>query len=29
VFELDADYYAQSGAVLQSSAHYEAMFPPA
>jgi hypothetical protein len=29
VFELEADYYAQSGAVLQPSAHYEAMFPPA
>ena len=27
VFELDADYYASSGAVLQPSAHYEAMFP--
>ena len=26
VFELDADFYAQSGAVLQPSAHYEAMF---
>ncbi len=26
VFELDADYYAQSGAVLQASAHYEGMF---
>lgn len=26
VFELDADYYAQSGAVLQPSAHFEAMF---
>jgi L-alanine-DL-glutamate epimerase-like enolase superfamily enzyme len=26
VFELDADYYTQSGAVLQPSAHYEAMF---
>ena len=28
-FELDADYYAQSGAVLPPSAHYEAMFPKA
>lgn len=27
VFELDADYYAQSGAVFQPSPHYEAMFP--
>ena len=26
VFELDADYYAQSGAVLQPSPHFEAMF---
>jgi L-alanine-DL-glutamate epimerase-like enolase superfamily enzyme len=29
VFELDADYYASSGAVLQPSAHYAAMFPRA
>jgi L-alanine-DL-glutamate epimerase-like enolase superfamily enzyme len=27
VFELDADYYAQSGAVFQPSPHYEALFP--
>ncbi len=26
VFELDADYYAQSGAVLQPSPHFDAMF---
>lgn len=26
VFELDADYYAQSGAVLQPSPHFEAIF---
>jgi L-alanine-DL-glutamate epimerase-like enolase superfamily enzyme len=26
VFELDADYYAQSGAVLQPAPHFEAMF---
>ena len=27
VFELDADFYARSGAVLEASAHYEGMFP--
>lgn len=28
VFELDADYYARSGGIFESSAHYEAMFKP-
>ncbi|MSU50065.1 MAG: L-alanine-DL-glutamate epimerase [Opitutus sp.] len=28
VFELGADYYAQSGGIFQTSPHYEAMFAP-